>query len=63
MRGADVRGLESWLGDPRTELLHDVVDIIAHGRFEHRHLVWPDGEFAVRFSDITIDAEPRSRSR
>lgn len=58
--GADVRWLNGWLDDPRTELLYDEVDVVDPGRFEHRHLLWPEGEFGVRFAEVSVVSAPAS---
>ena len=52
--GSDGDRLAVWLGDPETELLYDEIDAVADGRWEHRHLLWPAGEFAVRFAELDL---------
>jgi len=54
--GASEHNLAAWLGNERTELLYQEVDAIPDGRFEHRHLLWPQGEFGIRFTDISVTA-------
>ena len=51
--GADEATLASWLEDPETEMLQDEIDR-REGSYEHRHLLWPRGEFGVRFGDAVI---------
>ncbi len=45
--GADVS-----LTDPKTQILYDEVDVQADGRFVHRVLLSPDGEYEVVFSTL-----------
>jgi hypothetical protein len=52
--GPDERTLAAWLGNPETEFVYEEADALADGRFEHRHLLWPEGEFGVRFGDIAL---------
>jgi hypothetical protein len=56
--GTDERRLAQWFADPRTEWLDHEVDALSDGRFEHRHLLWPNGEFGVRFAEISVTATP-----
>jgi hypothetical protein len=56
--GATEQQIARWLGDGRTELLFQEVDVAPDGRFEHRHLLRPEGEFGVRFADIAVDSMP-----
>jgi hypothetical protein len=58
LRDADEGELAAWLDDPKTEFLFQEIDIDDGGRFEHRHLLWPIGEFGVRFSDATSISAP-----
>jgi hypothetical protein len=60
-RGAELLGvseydLAAWLSNERTELLYQEVDALPDGPFEHRHLLWPKGEFGIRFKDIAVTA-------
>jgi hypothetical protein len=48
--------LSKWFADPDTELLYQELDVLPDGRFEHRHLLWPAGEFAVRFDDARVSS-------
>ena len=56
--GATEQQIARWLCDDRTQLLFQEVDVAPDGRFEHRHLLWPEGEFGVRFVDIGVDSMP-----
>jgi hypothetical protein len=56
--GADERDLARWLDDPHTEFLYNEIDILDDRRFEHRHLLWPQGEFGVRFEDVVVVSAP-----
>lgn len=39
--------------DAETEILYDEVDVEADGRFVHRVLLWPQGEYEVVFTALT----------
>ncbi len=52
--GASPDELRDWLDDPETEFLYDEIDVRDGGRFKHRYLLWPQGEFGVRFSDAAV---------
>jgi len=54
--GTDEHQLATWLANDGTELLYQEVDALPDGRFEHRHLLWPQGEFGIRFHDIYVTA-------
>jgi hypothetical protein len=56
--GANEADLQRWLDNARTVFLYDEVDVLDDGRFEHRHLLWPRGEFGVRFDDIVVVSVP-----
>jgi hypothetical protein len=58
--GASESDIAGWLDDAETELLYDEVDIAADNRFEHRLLLWPRGEFGVRFEDAVVVSAPSS---
>jgi hypothetical protein len=60
--GATEQELAAWFGDARTELLYQEVDALPDGRFEHRHLLWPEGEFGIRFGDISVTATAATAS-
>jgi len=48
---------DSPLGDAQAEELttaYQEVDALPDGRFEHRHLLWPQGEFGIRFNGISV---------
>jgi hypothetical protein len=46
---------------PPTEIL-DEVDVAPDGFFEHRFLLFPAGEFGVRFKSMVTDLQPASAS-
>ena len=50
------------LTDAGVELIQDEVDVLADGRYEHRILAWPDGEFGVRFRSLRVRRETASSS-
>lgn len=56
--GTNFAQLAAWLDHPETEMLYDEVDVIAQDRFEHRHLLWPAGEFGVRFDRANTISAP-----
>ena len=58
--GTSEQELAVWLGDPQTQLIIQEVDALLDGRFEHRHLLWPRGEFAIRFASIEVATGPAS---
>lgn len=58
--GVNLKALR--LLDPRTEILQDEVDIASDGRFAHRVLLWPEGEYEVLFSGLTERRESRDRT-
>jgi hypothetical protein len=60
--GADAAQLAGWLDDPKTEFLHDEMDIIENARFEHRHILSPQGEFGVRFSHAALISTPATQA-
>jgi len=66
--GADLLGansdeLRTWrLTDRGAELLYDEIDLSEDARYEHRILVWPQGEFGVRFRSVRVDREPAAPS-
>ncbi|MEJ7893824.1 MAG: hypothetical protein WKF94_14415 [Solirubrobacteraceae bacterium] len=60
--GASGRDVAGWLNDPQTELLYDEVDIAEDGRFEHRFLLWPAGEFGLRCDDVVVVSAPAPAS-
>ena len=43
--------------DPTVKLLYHEVDMIGQGQFEHRFLLWPAGELAIRCSDFSCSRE------
>jgi hypothetical protein len=48
---------------PMTEILYDEIDEAEDGHFVHRFLLFPFGEFAVRFRDFSFQVEPVSERR
>jgi|tagenome__1003787_1003787.scaffolds.fasta_scaffold19850960_1 hypothetical protein len=56
--GATIEDLSGRITEHGTELLYDEVDVCNDGRYEHRILMWPDGEFGVRFASLTVTREP-----
>ena len=57
-RGAAIRlGAPESLDDPKTEVLYDEVDTAEEG-FEHRLLLWPNGEIAIRFHSLALETKP-----
>lgn len=48
--------------DDQTEIIYDEVDVEADGRFVHRVLLWPQGEYEVVFANLTEHREPATRS-
>lgn len=44
----------------RTEILYTEVDAEADGRFVHRVLLWPRGEYEVVFTAVKVHREPAS---
>jgi len=58
--GPDEQELAVWLGNPETQFLYDEAEVLPAGCFEHRHLLWPDGEFGVRFGAMAVAASPAS---
>ncbi len=51
-------GLNGLVNNPAYEVLYDEVDIDDKGLWEHRLLLWPDGEVALRFSGSTYARIP-----
>ncbi len=45
------------LFDAETEIISDEVDVAAAGRFVHRVLLWPRGEYEVEFTSLTENRE------
>lgn len=48
---------------PMTEILYDEIDEAEDGHFVHRFLLFPFGEFAVRFQGFSLHVEPVSERR
>jgi hypothetical protein len=51
----DISTFSHVLGHPNSELLFDEVDIVNEGKFVHRILFYPYGEFTITFSSINIE--------
>ena len=51
-----------WGGRVPNEIVEDEVDRIGNHRYEHRMVLWPDGEVGVRFSTLGVDREVASAS-
>lgn len=51
---ADRAAVDGWLSATGAELLYDELEVLAQRRFEHRFLLGPDGQFGIRFSDVTV---------
>jgi hypothetical protein len=61
--GATVDDLQLWCPSPDgqvSEIIDDEIDIAPDGRFEHRMLLSPQGEFGVRFDALAIERRPAS---
>jgi hypothetical protein len=58
--GAEPEEVWEWLSDGATEIGHEEIEICQDGRFEHRLLLWPQGEFRVRFERVAVDERPAS---
>ncbi|UOE25502.1 hypothetical protein [Agromyces soli] len=59
-------GEELSLTGPGVEIHYDEIDVQPDGRFVHRVLLWPDGEYEVTFSALTehrVPADPSDRRR
>jgi hypothetical protein len=57
--GATVDGLRTWrLTEPNVELVEDELDLSEDGRYEHRMLISPEGEIAVRFRSLAVTRHP-----
>lgn len=39
------------------EILYDEVDVLGRNKFEYRMLLWPDGEAAIRFRDVSLNIQ------
>lgn len=55
--GPPVDQLAHWLDNPKTVFLYDEIDLARPGIFEHRYLLWPEGEFGIRFREFEIKGE------
>lgn len=62
--GPDLQQVERLVNDPETEILLQEVDMLFPGRFEHRLLLWPEGELTVQYSALSLAMTPaRERKR
>jgi hypothetical protein len=67
-RGASVVGATPadlsrwWSADAGTEIVEDEVDRVDDGGYEHRLLLWPEGEFAVQFVSLSVERRPADPS-
>ena len=43
-----------------SEIVHDEVDLSPDSRFEHRLLLWPEGELCIRFRTLQVQRQPAS---
>lgn len=48
-------GLNGLVNNAEYEILYDEVDVADGGVYEHRMLLWPDGEVALRFSSFMYE--------
>lgn len=53
----DLAQITTWLNDPETEFIFDELEKVDEDRFEHRHLMYPKGDFGVRFSTASATSE------
>ncbi len=61
--GASSEDIGGWrLDEPGVELLYDEIDGADGGKYEHRILVSPDGEFGIRFSSVELTRQPAQPS-
>lgn len=62
--GVTTSELNRWLGADATEIIEHEVAVDGSGSFEHRMLLWPEGEFGVRFDTLEtsrVDAPASAR--
>jgi hypothetical protein len=63
LHGATAGDLARWrVTEPGVDFIEDEVDIRPDGRYEHRLLLWPEGEFAVTFRALRLAFEPAQPS-
>jgi hypothetical protein len=48
-------GLHGLVNNSEYEILHDEVDSAGRGLYEHRMLLWPEGEVSLIFTDFTYE--------
>jgi hypothetical protein len=56
--GPDADQLARWLDGRVTDFLYDEIDVHGNGDLEHRHILWPEGEFGIRFANAEVSSEP-----
>jgi hypothetical protein len=62
MIGASEDDLRGWnLDGAGSEIICDEIDRVS-GHYEHRLLIWPRGEFGLRFSALAVESRPASAS-
>jgi hypothetical protein len=54
IRDGTLHGVENLPNVSGTEVLYDEVDELGPGRFEHRMILWPQGELAIQFAAFTL---------
>jgi hypothetical protein len=60
----DVPEVERLVNSAQTEILLQEVDMPFPGRFEHRLLLWPEGELALQCAELSLAMVPtRERKR
>ena len=58
--GASLTDAADWIEERLTEVLYDELDMDDAGAYQHRYLLWPQGEFALRFADAQTSITPAS---
>ena len=51
-----------WNAELPNEIIEDEIDRVSDHRYEHRMLLWPDGEVGVRFSALLVGRRPATPS-
>jgi hypothetical protein len=54
LTGMEIGDFKRMIQHPKTEILYDEIDRLASGHYEQRFLMWPHGEFAIRFGDVGL---------
>ncbi len=57
----DLRGWWNADGFPN-EIIEEEIDLVGDHRYEHRMLLWPDGEVGLQFGSLTVDRQPADPS-